>query len=166
LRLLLWHSDLRVTIFGMAAPNFHTLITRGTSFTEEQLDHVLEKIDANGQPLSKVIGNQTYQSPEEALSVLCGHLGVDFIKEIPVNDIPVDLVRDIPINYAKNHQVLPYKDEGHFVWILMTNPLNHDVLDDLRVTSAKKFVRWSQPVNGSQMRSTESTKKAPQLSRA
>jgi general secretion pathway protein E len=47
-------------------------------------------------------------------------------------------VRDIPINYAKNHQVLPYKDEGHFVWILMTNPLNHDVLDDLRVTFGKK----------------------------
>jgi len=123
---------------SMASPNFHTLITRGTSFSEEQLEHLLEKIYADGKPLSKVVGDQTYQSAEEALSILCGHMGVEFIKDIPVNDISVDLVRDIPINYAKNHQVLPFKEEARSVTVLMTNPLNHDAIDDLRVRFGKK----------------------------
>src|SRR5690606_19469365 len=66
------------------------------------------------------------------LMVLCKSMGVDFIKDIPVNDIPVDLVRNIPINYAKNHEILPFKEENGVVKILISNPLNYKVLDDLR----------------------------------
>jgi general secretion pathway protein E len=66
-------------------------------------------------------------------------MGLDFIKDIPVNDISADLVRDIPINYAKTNSVLPYKDEAEAVTALTSNPLNLKAMDDLRVLFGKKI---------------------------
>ena len=122
----------------MAGPSFETLIKKGTSVSEEQLAAVLKTHDKKGHTLSEVFSNLTFNTPEEALAELCKHLGVEFIKEIPVNDIPVDIVRDIPINYAKTQEVLPFKEEQDKVIILSTNPLNHKALEDLRVKFGKR----------------------------
>lgn len=122
----------------MAAPSFETLIKKGTSVTEEQLQTLLKSHDKKGRPFGEVFANSNFSTPEEALAELCKHLGVDFIKEIPVNDIPVDLVRGISINYAKAQEVLPYKEEADRVLVLTTNPLNHKALEDLRVKFGKR----------------------------
>jgi general secretion pathway protein E len=122
------------------ASTFETLITKGSSFSSDQLKHVLDNFDAQeGKSISKALKEKNFTTPEEALGELCQHLGVDFMKDIPVGDIPVDLVRDIPINYAKNHEILPFKEETNKVTVLVTNPLNHQPLDDLRVRFAKRI---------------------------
>lgn len=122
----------------MGATNFETLIVKGTSLTGEQLDHVLNTFKSKGLPLKKTLSDQSFNTPEEALSELCRHMGVSFIKDIPVGDISPDLVRDIPINYAKSHEILPFKEESDKLTILVTNPLNHEPLEDLRVKFGKK----------------------------
>jgi len=53
---------------------------------------------------------------------LCREMRLDFIKDIPVNDISADLVRDLPINYAKQYSLLPYKEEGDTITALTSNP--------------------------------------------
>lgn len=123
----------------MAAPSFETLIKKGTSVSEEQLAAVLKTHNKRGQTLADVFAKLSFNTPEEALQELCKHLGVEFIKEIPVNDISVDLVRDIPINYAKNQEVLPFKEEQDKVIVLSTNPLNNKAIEDLRVKFGKKI---------------------------
>ena len=60
------------------------------------------------------------------------------MKDIPINDIPVDLVRDIPINYAKQNDVLPFKNETDHIKVLISNPVNYKVLDDLRTLFNKR----------------------------
>ncbi|MEK7358549.1 MAG: type II secretion system ATPase GspE, partial [Bdellovibrionota bacterium] len=62
------------------------------------------------------------------------------IKEIPVSDISVDLISNIPINFAKKHEVLPFREEADKVTVLTTNPLNTRILDDLRVLFKKRTV--------------------------
>lgn len=122
----------------MAGPSFETLIKKGTSVSEEQLQSLLRTIDVRGNSLGDTLSKLHFNTPEEALAELCKHLGVEFIKDIPVNDIPVDLVRGIPINYAKTQEVLPYKEENERVVVLTTNPLNHKALEDLRVKFGKR----------------------------
>ncbi len=122
----------------MASANFETLIKKGTSVSEEQLQTLLRAHDRKGQTFSDILGRMSFGTPEEALAELCKLLGVEFIKDIPVNDIPVDLVRGIPINYAKSQEVLPYKEEADRVLVLTTNPLNHKALEDLRVKFNKR----------------------------
>jgi general secretion pathway protein E len=122
----------------MAAPTFETLIKKGTSVSEEQLQTLLRAQDNKGRSFGDIFSKMTFNTPEEAMAELCKQLGVEYIKEIPINDIPVDLVRGIPINYAKTQEVLPLKMEAERVLILTTNPINHKALEDLRVKFDKK----------------------------
>jgi general secretion pathway protein E len=123
----------------MAAPTFETLIKKGTSVNEEQLQTLLRAHDKKGRTLGDIFSKMTFSTPEEAMAELCKQLGVEFIKDIPINDIPVDLVRGIPINYAKSQEVLPFKEEAERVMVLTTNPINHKALEDLRVKFNKKI---------------------------
>lgn len=121
------------------AVTFETLIKKGTSLSDDQLNSLMKSPGSRGQPLSESLAKLTFNTPEEALAELCKHLGMDFIKDIPINDIPVDLVSGIPINYAKTQEVLPYKSEADRVVVLTTNPLNHKALEDLRVKFGKRI---------------------------
>ncbi len=120
------------------AAAFETLIKKGTSITDDQLATLMRSTTPKGQLYSDVLNKINFNTPEEAMAELCKHLGVDFIKDIPVNDIPVDLVRGIPINYAKSQEVLPFKEESDKVVVLTTNPINHKALEDLRVKFGKR----------------------------
>src|SRR5690606_5076660 len=109
----------------MASLNFDTLILKGTSVSEEQLKALLHTQTKEGHSLQEALEQSSHSTPEEALSELCKHIDVEFMKDIPVGDIPVDIVRNIPINYAKSHQVLPFKIENDRVIVLTSNPLNY-----------------------------------------
>jgi general secretion pathway protein E len=122
----------------MAAPSFEALIKKGTSINDDQLKAVLKNVHAKGQTLEDFLSQTHFNTPEEAMAELCKHLGVDFIKDIPINDIPIDIVQGIPINYAKNNEILPFKQDSDRVIVLITNPLNQKVLDDLRVKFGKR----------------------------
>lgn len=123
----------------MAAPSFETLIRKGTSVSEEQLRTVLTSVHNRGKLLDEILSKLHFNTPEDALAELCKYLEVEFIKDIPVNDIPVDLVQDIPINYAKTQEVLPYREDADKVIVLTANPLNQKALDDLRVKFSKRI---------------------------
>lgn len=123
----------------MAGPSFETLIKKGTSVSEEQLQTLLRTPDNRGNPLGDSLSKLSFGTPEEALAELCKLLGVDFIKDIPINDIAVDIVRGIPINYAKTQEILPFREEQDKVVVLTTNPINHKALEDLRVKFGKRI---------------------------
>lgn len=99
---------------------------------------LLRSTDDQGHALNDLLSRHSFSTPEEALAELCKLLGVDFIKDIPINDIAVDIVRGIPINYAKSQEVLPFKEEQDRVIVLTTNPINHKALEDLRVKFGKR----------------------------
>ena len=120
--------------------SYETLLTKGTSLTLQQLQSILQITDKNGVPIKKFLDDKTYTTVEGAMADLCKHLNVEFVKDIPVHNIPVDLIKDIPINYAKKHEVIPYKNEKTHMTILTSNPLKHKAIDDLRVLFNKKIV--------------------------
>lgn len=122
----------------MAGPSFELLIKKGTSLSEDQLATLLKTSDAKGVTIADHLAKHQFGTPEEAMAELCKLLNVEFIKDIPINDISVDMVRGIPINYSKTQEVLPYKEEADRVVVLTTNPLNHKALEDLRVKFGKR----------------------------
>lgn len=106
---------------------------------EKELSTLFEAKTADGSTLGDLLRKKNVSTPDEVLAELCKQLGIEFLKDIPVNDIPVDLVRNIPINYAKTHTILPYKDNQGVVTVLTSNPLNYKVLDDLRALFDKNI---------------------------
>ncbi len=116
------------------------LLIKNTTMTEEQISEILGQKNSSGEKLNERFIKANPTSADEALQVLCQHFKIDYIKDIPVSDIFVELVRGIPINYAKQHEVLPFKNENDLVKILTSNPFNFKILDDMRTMFAKRVL--------------------------
>ncbi len=116
----------------MALETVGNILLKSTSMNESEISTLFQTDVVEGGKLGEHLSKKNYASPDEVLNELCKHLGVDFIKDIPVNDIPVDLIRNIPINYAKSYSILPYKETPSTIIVLTSNPLNYKILDDLR----------------------------------
>ena len=114
------------------------IILKNSSLNEAELGAIFAMEYDNGLSFGEHLGRSALNSPEELFAEMCQFMGLDFSKEIPYNDIPVDLVRNIPINYAKNQHVLPYKEDGQTLWLLTSNPLNLSAVDDMKVLFQKE----------------------------
>lgn len=115
------------------------LLQKSTGLTPEQLRTLWNNTSMiRSESIGETLSKRTFQNAEELVSELCKELGIDFLKDIPSNDISADLVREIPINYSKQHSILPFKEEQDHVTVLVSNPLNVKALDDLRVLFGKR----------------------------
>lgn len=124
----------------MAATDITNLLSKATTLSLEQVKHLLAQPAASGTlSIFDALSSREHTSADELMSDLCRELSVDYMKDIPVNDIPVDLVRDISINYAKQHSVLPFREEQEQIIVLTSNPINYRSLDDLRVMFGKRI---------------------------
>lgn len=124
----------------MAAHDLSLILAKATSLTVEQVKLLLDNPSVSGHSnVGESLALKEHPTAEELVSELCRETGFEFMKDIPVNDISVDLVRDIPINYAKTHGILPYREEQDQVIVLSSNPMNYRSLDDLRVMFGKKI---------------------------
>ncbi|MCC2678125.1 MAG: pili biosis protein PilB-like ATPase [Pseudobdellovibrio sp.] len=124
----------------MASTDINVVLTKATSLNSDQIKMVLRNPSAS-QPRSvgDVLSLKDYATADDLVADLCRELGLDFIKDIPINDISADLIRNIPINYAKSQGIIPYKEEPNDVWVLTSNPVNTKALDDLRVIFGKRI---------------------------
>ncbi len=119
--------------------DIQNILSKSTALSADQLRSVLASTSAvRPMTVGAALDQKEYTSAEELVSALCHEMGVEFIKDIPVNDISSDLIRDIPINYAKTNAILPYKEESDCVIALTANPVNIKSLDDLQVIFGKK----------------------------
>jgi general secretion pathway protein E len=124
----------------MAAVQIDSVLIKNTSLSEDQVNLLLEQTSASGTPMRDLLTRKDGMTPDEILSDLAAQLGLTYMKDIPVNEINADLVRDIAIGFAKKHEALPLKEDGYSVQVLVTNPLNTRILDDLRVIFNKRIV--------------------------
>ena len=122
------------------AQQLDNVLLKNTSLTEEQLSSVLGLTVDGGRTLRDALVIKEGGTPDEIVAELCAKMGLPYIKDIPVSEIAVDLVSNIPINFAKKHEVLPFKEEAGQIVVLTTNPLNTRILDDLRVLFKKRTV--------------------------
>lgn len=123
----------------MASVDVSTILAKSTSLTQDQIRSVLSNPSVvRPVTVGEALAAKEFSTADEVVSDLCKELGLDFIRDIPVSDIAVDLIRDIPINYAKQHNVLPYKEETDQLTVLTSNPVNLKALDDMKVLFGKR----------------------------
>lgn len=124
----------------MAAVQIDSVLIKNTSLSEDQVALLLEQTSASGTPMRDLLTRKEGMTTDDVLTDLAAQLGLTYMKDIPVNEINADLVRDIAIGFAKKHEALPLKEDGYSVQVLVTNPLNTRILDDLRVIFGKRIV--------------------------
>jgi general secretion pathway protein E len=124
----------------MADMDIPLVLVKATSLSADQIKSVL-RTPATSRSLSvgETLADRDYSSAEELVADLCRELGLEFIRDIPVNEISADLIRDLPINYAKTQGILPYREEPDSLILLTSNPLNTKAMDDVRVIFGKRI---------------------------
>ncbi len=124
----------------MAVLDVPNILSRTTGLSIDQIRTVLGNFNVTGtSTIGEALAEKDFSNADELVADLCREMGLDFIKDIPVNDISVDLIRNIPINYAKQFSILPFKEDQDMIITLTANPLNSRVLDDLRVLFGKRI---------------------------
>lgn len=124
----------------MATQDIEALLHKSTTLTPEQIQTLFAMPSQYETNFGEELRKKEMKSADALVAEICDRLQVNFMKEIPVNDIAVDLVRDIPLAYAKQVEVLPYKEEFDQVKVLISNPLNLRALDDLKLIFDKRIV--------------------------
>lgn len=113
--------------------NLGTILLEYTKLNSEQLDEALayqkEKLILLGEALVQL----NFLEWEDILRALSLQMGMEYVSEIDPDRIPSDLIQDVPINFAKKNDLIPlHREDGHIV-IAMSDPINHQAIDDLRL---------------------------------
>ncbi len=120
--------------------NYESILGKVTSLSEQQIRALLDSPVEGAVNLEAYLSLTKETTAEEILAHFCKKLGFQFVKDIPFNDIPMDMIRNIPINYAKNKEILPAKEDKNSVFVYTTNPLNFIAFDDIRTLFKKEVI--------------------------
>jgi general secretion pathway protein E len=133
---------------GLSSNKIGQILLDHTSLTPDQLEEVLEIQRQKGLRLGEILVSKNYLTPEELAKALAIQMGYPYLDQIPANEVDPDLVVDIPINYAKQNMVLPISKTDQYVLVVVSDPLNPNPIDDLRLIFKKEIkVMVSSPLH-------------------
>lgn len=122
------------------AMDLSNILTKSTALNADQVRRILANPSAvRASSVGEALAKKDFVNADELVSELCKELGLDYMKDIPIGDISTDLIRNISINYAKQHHILPFKEELDLVTVLTSNPVNMHAMDDMKVLFGKRI---------------------------
>lgn len=115
------------------------LLIKHTSLTRSQLDEALELQRTEGGLLGDILLKRNYIHPHDLIRIVCHQIGIPYQTDIKIDEIDANVVKDLSINYAKHHEVLPCMETEFSVTVLMSNPFNFNVVNDLHMIYKKEI---------------------------
>lgn len=115
------------------------LLLKHTSLSRSQLDESLEEQKNQGGLLGDILLRKNLINTHDLIKVVCLQIGIPYQTEIKVDEIDPNLVKDLSINYSKLHEVLPCLETDFSVTVLMGNPFNTNVVNDLSMIFKKEI---------------------------
>ena len=107
----------------------------------EALEEGLEAQAENGERLGQVLVQQKKITEQELLNALALQLDLEVMESIDDKELRFDLVEQLPIQYLKKHAIFPFQSEDGTLRIAVNDPLDLEVLDDLRILYGQNEIR-------------------------
>lgn len=118
------------------------ILLENTALTQQQLEEALALQRDKGVKLGEALVQLKFLRNEDILKALSIQLGIPYVSHLEPDEIPSDLISTLSLNYAKKNEVLPVKREEGTIIVAMADPLNHYVVDDLRILYAAPIRPW------------------------
>jgi general secretion pathway protein E len=112
------------------------LVRRGV-VPPDRLVSLFETAKERNQPLTDVIVSSNVADETKIAQALADEHGLAFVGKIDLDAIPLPLVSRIPITYAKQHRILPIKEDDDCVYVIVADPLDTTAIDDVRAIFGK-----------------------------
>ena len=107
----------------------------------EALEEGLDAQAENGERLGQVLVQQKKITEQELLNALALQLDLEVMESIDDEELRFDLVEQLPIQYLKKHEIFPFQSEDGTLRIAVNDPLDLEVLDDLRILFGQNEIR-------------------------
>ena len=107
------------------------LVQMGATTTEDVARALRTQGDRGGL-LGEILVDMEALEPLALCKALGAQLDYPFLEEIDPKEIDLKLLEKMQLGYARRHRVLPLKLEGDEVLVGTTDPLNVEVLDEIR----------------------------------
>ena len=101
--------------------------------TPEGLEDGLAAQAENGERLGQILIQQKKITERRLLDALALQLDLEVMESIEDEELRFDLVEKLPIQYLKKHLIFPFQTEDGNLRIAVNDPLDLEVLDDLRI---------------------------------
>jgi general secretion pathway protein E len=115
------------------------LLIKHSTLTRSQLDEALEIQRIEGGLLGQILLKKNFVNSQDLIRMVCHQVGLPYQVDIKVDEIDANVVKDLSINYAKHHEVLPTLETEFSVTVLMSNPFNFNVINDLHMIFKKEI---------------------------
>ncbi|MDI6732441.1 MAG: ATPase, T2SS/T4P/T4SS family [Planctomycetota bacterium] len=99
--------------------------------SESQIQEALRIQRQKGGAIGRILVQLGYATEEEILLALGAQAGMEVLN-LEELQIPQEVINKIPSSMARSYKLIPVKFEKNTLVIAMSNPLNINVLDDLR----------------------------------
>ncbi len=110
------------------------ILLETTDLTLDQLVEGQRIRDESGRTLADVLVGLGWISAEQVLEALGRRFGLPIRPQLAADQIDETLIEKVPISFAKNHVLLPLKQEPDgTVRVAVADPLDTGPLDDLRL---------------------------------
>ncbi|MEJ2236642.1 MAG: ATPase, T2SS/T4P/T4SS family, partial [Syntrophobacterales bacterium] len=91
--------------------------------------------------LGQILVQQKKITEQELLNALSFQLDLEVMESIDDKELRFDLVEQLPIQYLKKHEIFPFQSEDGTLRIAVNDPLDLEVLDDLRILYGQNEIR-------------------------
>jgi general secretion pathway protein E len=109
------------------------LLREIAGITEAQLDDALAQQRESGAPIGEILIKLHYVTREQFLEALARQFDLPFLSTLPRASVNSALLAKIPLSFAKRYELVPLAEEDGRVPVAIANPLNLQVIDDVRL---------------------------------
>src|SRR3989339_116541 len=101
--------------------------------SESQIKQAMLIQNQKGGAIGNILIQLGYATEEEVLLALGAQVGMEVIN-LEEAEISKDIIGKIPSSMARSYKIIPVKFDNNILTVAMFNPLNINILDDLRFT--------------------------------
>ncbi len=109
------------------------LLQKSAGLTEAQLREGLAQQQEKGGRLGEILVGMRAVTEEQVAQALAVQLDLPYLSKIAFEEMDANWVKRIPINFAKQSRMLPLKEEGDAISLVVADPLDMVALDHARM---------------------------------
>lgn len=113
------------------------ILLQKTALGEENLKEALRLHHETQERLGDILIEKKWVKPEEVAQAVSLQMGIPFVSDLQPDDIDPAMVIGLSIHYCRDHKVLPLSMTEHRVRVAITDPLDYETIDSLRLHFGK-----------------------------
>ena len=109
-----------------------------------QCEDLRDEQSRTGKPIEEIVANSGVIRMSDLYQMIATALGTEVV-DVTTMEFPADLLSLVPPQTARLQGVLPLDFDGHILRIAVSNPLDPNVVDNLRFATQKDIVIYVAP---------------------